>query len=320
MNEHDTEPPTAQPAEVSTDPAQLIPEGQRGVILPALSYEAYDRIDAIRHSLLAEMDVPARARQKMLEPHEPSRSLVLGQAGHTLFLEPDRFYQRFLPCTEKLDRRTKADKQKWQALEETAKREGKELLTFDEWQTVIHAHKSLSRVNDQDSPDAARVLQAPNRAAELTLVWKDKAPRHDGTSRYCKCRFDIVCVGTEGYIGADLKFTDNITADEFTRSVFRYQYDTQAAFYADGWEAATGSPLQLFVFLPIAKDGTSVAGFYSMTPEAMTVARAINEERMRALNWCQARDRWPGVDPDVISPPRWRAPIRRAYMEGAESE
>ena len=78
------------------------------------------------------------------------------------------------------------------------------------------------------TPLARSLLEVDDGPAELSICWRDP-----DTKELCKARLDKVAKGGTAIV--DLKTT--IDASTFERSLFRYEYHRQCAYYLDGMRA-----------------------------------------------------------------------------------
>lgn len=150
---------------------------------------------------------------------------------------------------------------------------------------------------------AARALLTRQGTAELSVYWKDKE-----TGVLCRCRPDF----WTGNILVDLKSTDDASPDGFKRSIAKFGYDTQDAFYQDG-VAAAGKPAQAFVFIAVEKgarvvDGKPLGvGVYMLDEASRAIGRAKYRDALRTYADCTASGVWPcyGDKVETISLPQW---------------
>jgi len=233
---------------------------------------------------------PAHFVASRTAPRKPTEALVLGTAIHLGVLEPDRFASEVVE-RPKFDRRTKigkADAETWDAT--NAGRIGLDADALADVRACVesvHAH-----------PAAARLL-ADGRP-EVSVLWAD-----EDSGVACKARLDWW--RDDGVI-VDLKTTDDASPTAFARTVARYGYHVQAAWYARA-AAALGRPAPAFVFVAVEKTAPFAVGCYALDPEAMDAGRARVADALSTYEWCARASVWPAYSTliESISLPAWAA-------------
>lgn len=150
--------------------------------------------------------------------YEDKPAYRLGTMIHEMILEPEEFKENYYLPTEKIDKRTKAGKEKFAELSKMSKI----ISTYDEVQILEGVKKSLAADNDM---------------AKLARKYLEGDPE---VSHYFSFK------GIEARVRPDLKgdgfISDIKTAQfmngrfgkkEFRSQVYSYGYHLQAAFYAD---------------------------------------------------------------------------------------
>jgi hypothetical protein len=93
----------------------------------------------------------------------------------------------------------------------------------------------------------------------------------------------------------------------FNKDITDYGYLTQAAFYCDLVEAASGWKPEAFVIVAIEKsrDCDMVAFYFER--EVLDVGRKIYRKWLTRLNDCLKSNQWPGYDLEFVryQPPEW---------------
>lgn len=258
-----------------------------------LAWSEYAAIDAVSHSTLKLFErTPAHAREAMLHPRASTATQSFGQATHAAILEPERFSREYT-AAPKMDRRTKAGKSEWAEFEEANKE--KEIITADEFEQcqrmieAVAAHK------------IARELLASKGENELTVVWVDAE-----TGLLCKGRLDRF-VNFQGYaVILDLKTTDNAEELPFLRSVVKYGYHSQGAFYLDGMDAVAKAERR-FWNLAIEKSPPFAIRLFELGDASIEQGRRNYRRWLRAYKRCKETNEWPGY-PDGLEElelPKW---------------
>lgn len=237
---------------------------------------------------------PLHYWSEYLDPNRAPRvetpAMKLGTAIHAAVLEPDVFRDGYL-AAPKIDRRTSAGKAAFADLQAKADERGAILLDADDYaacQTIaaqVRTHPS------------ARALFA-NGKAEQSAFWTDAE-----TGVLCKARPDWMMPGAI----LDVKSTDDASLSGFQRSVVKWRYHVQAAWYLDGIAAATGEQMQAFIFCVFEKSPPYAAAFYYADADMIELGRREYRQALRLYADCLESDRWPGYPTEIlpISLPVW---------------
>lgn len=216
---------------------------------------------------------------------EPTPAMVVGSAVHTRVLEPHRYGIEYAVAPE-CDRRTKAGKEVWDEFQASCR--GKTVLTAEQ-DALAEAVANAVR----EHPAAALLLDKPGNA-EKSYFWKDSA-----TGERCKCRPDWHSDCRRLIV--DLKTTDDASPAAFQRSIHKWRYHVQAAWYLRGLSA------EQFVFIAVEKSPPYLCGVYVATPEMVAAGERIADRDLARLSECRAADQWPGYSDEIvpIDLPRW---------------
>lgn len=262
-------------------------------LFPGLSRTEYEAIDAVNQSQLKNYArSPAHARWYEMNPSDPTPALTLGDATHAFILEPERFEQEYAEGLD-LPRRSKADREAHAQWGED--NEGKIPLKPSEMESIsrmshaVHAH-----------PIAHEILTGPG-SSELCAVWTDK--EHE-----ISCKALVDRYGEFGGFSAlvDLKTTEDASPGAWARSVHRYGYHTQAAWYMDGFTALNDVPRR-FLFVVVEKKPPYGCCVYTLDPEAIYEGRYLNRKRLSDYVKCKNDGNYPsyGSGIQVLGIPRY---------------
>jgi len=215
----------------------------------------------------------------------------LGKAIHVAILEPDKFPRLYIGAPHGMDRRTKEGKAIFAELEATQKI----ILTDDELQACIRIASNV-----RTNAAASILLEEGTGKSEQSLCWVDKE-----FGLQCKARLDWL--SDDFGIVVDPKSTEDASSEEFRRSVVRYGYHRQAAWYLDAVEAVTGKRPGLFVFAVFEKTAPYACAFYQPDSEAITRGREENRHLLKIYNKCVTTGSWPGFSDEIqpIGLPAW---------------
>jgi hypothetical protein len=131
--------------------------------------------------------------------------------------------------------------------------------------------------------------------AEQTLVWREGPT-------WCRARLDYVrpalvesVVGepTQGWAIDDYKTAASANPDEWTRSMFRFGYDLQAAWYQRGVQAVTGAPA-VFRFAVQETEPPYALAVMALAPSTADLAEKKRRYALELWAQCLAADCWPG--------------------------
>lgn len=259
---------------------------------PNIPDTEYHRSPALSSSFLRTLlgRSPAHAMAQRLEPQPETPALTLGRPVHGRVLEPESFGSRFA-VAPKVDRRTKQGKAEYEAF--CAAHPGAVILSESDGE-LVNAIGAAVRAH----PLAPRLITGGQ--AEVSGFFNDPE-----TGIACRIRPDYL--HTDAGLMVDLKTTLDASAREFARSIWRYRYDMQAAFYAMGFEAITGEPLNDFVFIVVEKAPPYAVGMYRLDESALAQGARDVRRALDIAAQCMERDHWPAYSESIepITLPVW---------------
>lgn len=260
-------------------------------LYPNISHAEYHGIEAVSNSYLTKINhCPASAKIDQ----EDTPALIFGSAFHALVLEgQEAFDNRFVVAPE-INRRTKAGQAEY--AEFCTQNEGKAVIGKDDYNLMIDMLNAVIR-----HPFACRVLSEGR--SEMSVFWEDEE-----TGIYCKCRPDRVPDGDYGVI-VDVKTTISAKQKAFENSCIKYGYDRQAAMYLDGYNAATKSNVDSFIFIAVEKTVPFMVGCYAISETDIAVGRIKYQELMKKELGYRERNEWPHYEDEGLVemnlPNRW---------------
>lgn len=265
-------------------PTFTLPNG----LHPSVSREAYDKLSRTNWSSLKHLGrSPAHYRHNQFNGRTDTTALRLGRAAHLAVLEPERYRAE---CAVWDGGRRAGNA--WEAFKEAHK--GYDILTEDE-----HAQCLALAAAVRANTNAAPYLSGGR--AEVTALWTDAVYGLD-----CKARLDF-----EASVRAlvDLKTTRDASPEGFAREALRFQLHVQAAFYCDGYEAATGQRLP-YVLVAVEKEPPHVVQVYRVPEAILALGRETYRELLGQLADCRRESRWPGYASGELelTLPRWAVP------------
>jgi exodeoxyribonuclease VIII len=271
-----------------------------------LSFKEYLLIDAVNCSLLKRVysQSALHAMYERDNPSEPTPALLLGEAVHTCILEPERFAKQYCQAPN-VGKRSKADKEFWDDWER--ENPGVTALKEADWLQV------LAMSNAVLEHETAGYLLKTHGESELTFVWID-----DETDLLCKARADRVTTYAARNVIVDLKTTQDASPKEFGKSIARFGYDMQAAWYLRG-ASALGYDDQRFLFVCVEKAPPHAVTVQELDDEGLKVGQRLIQT---------ALDKWhTAIESDDLSDVSYPTHIikqrlpawRRTEGQGSES-
>jgi PDDEXK-like uncharacterized protein DUF3799 len=291
--------------------------------------DAYHESDGLSNSGITKMlDCPYKYWYEYLNKDKPetekeSRVLVVGQAVHTLSLEPEKFEEKFAINNLELPELTKPallkdlvaehGKEKGRELfeggkvefeilkaeqdrikaEYYAKCEGKTMLSKDEYEKV-NAMASSIRSNKA----FMKLIEDKNKYIEHSIYFNDPE-----TGVLLKSRPDFF----NHFLVLDVKTTISAKPADFEKAIFNYGYHRQAALALDALHALTGCKYDSFVILAVEKEAPYLTALYVLDAAAIELGRKQYKEAVKTFKQCQADNKWEGYPEQVvqITLPNW---------------
>lgn len=223
---------------------------------------------------------------------EPTPPLVFGAAFHCATLEPAVFAATYATEPDFGDCRfkeNKAERDRWRAANA-----GKIPLSASDAATIAGMGAAL-----RAHPLASRMIRDGH--PELTLRWRDEE-----TGLECRARDDYFVPSLR--MAVDLKTTTDASAEEFRRSVAKFGYHRQDAFYRAA-HAAVGAPLDHFVFVAVEKTAPYAVAIYALDGDATLRGHESIARDMATLARCFRENDYPGypVEIQTLTVPPWAA-------------
>ena len=261
--------------------------------IPEREYHA-DR-ESLSSSGARKLKVPAQFRWEQDNPSPPTTAMDFGTAVHTFVLGAG-------PEIVSVDAKSRSAKAYLEA--NTDRGDTVPLLAAE----VLRAKAAAEALKSH--PIVAKHLTEGR--AELSGYY-----RHNGV----RLRFrpdwlnDTVCL--------DVKTAQSADPDEFSRSVAKWGYHQQQAWYEDGL-AAHGITGLRFLFAVVEKEPPYLASVCELDPESVNEGRRLNRQAIDTYLACTESGMWPGYGTTVhpINLPAWafRARNQAIYEEAAELE
>jgi hypothetical protein len=94
-------------------------------------------------------------------------------------------------------------------------------------------------------------------------------------------------------VAFDLKKTQDARPREFTKSVERYRYDFQAAFYLEGLRRFTGREDFTFILIAVEEARPHGVWLHELGPELLIAAQLDVQRALALYARCTASGTWP---------------------------
>ena len=256
---------------------------------PEADYHAIKALSSSR--LKSFLRSPAHLRH-MDENPAGGDALAFGSAFHCSILEPERFYLDYAIAPE-CDRRTKAGKEKWDAF--LAESAGKKALSHDDALSITGMSKAVLF-----HPTASDLL-ARRDETEISILWSQKA---GWKTVDAKARIDAIVLEDKAII--DLKSTQDASPEGFARSIAKFNYHIQAAWYLMAAESA-GIEVESVVFIAVEKTEPYGVGCYTLDRDAIAEGQARIAASLPKYLACMIQNLWPAYDDGIqtLKLPRW---------------
>lgn len=217
--------------------------------LGSITEKEYNNIKALRNS---ELGLLEKSFAHYKRGSERTAAMIFGTAFHMYVLEENTFWENFI-VAPKYDGRTTEGKKIKAQLDEQAQA-GKEILKNEDFETIKAMRQSLF-----NHPKAKNIFtDSENEGAYTAEI--NGAP--------CKCKLDAQNKG----IFFDLKSTDDASYNGFRKSIGKYRYDRQAAFYGD-IAASNGIEFKGFVFVAVEKEFPYHVACWALDPSSIELGR-----------------------------------------------
>lgn len=233
-------------------------------------------------------------------PPKDTAAFAMGNAVHTLALEPERFDERFAVAPH-VDKRTKAGKAQWDEFVELS--QDRIVLTKQDHDDAIACVQAL-----YDHAEFAMIMQQPRRV-EVPFEF-------DLFGHRFKAKPDAIIDSMRLIL--DIKTTDDASPHRWQWSAVDYGYHRQAYIYQHALAVETCQDYR-FIFAVVEKPKPSTRGIpptvalYELNDETLIVGRHDAqilvdeyERRLETNNWLQPYSS--GIVP-------LRLPKRRVYEE-----
>ena len=251
---------------------------------------------ANQSSLKKILESPAHYQAALKNKLIPTPTMQMGTAVHCKVLDGDiAFDRQYIKKPDDLSLATKEGKA-WKA--EAGR---KKVLTSggkdDPWGSVIGMSESLRKLAWFAGADDEYI-----KYNEVSVYWEWLGVR-------CKARLDRVLV-EEGIV-LDVKTTDSVDPELFTKKVVNLGYDFQSSYYTRAAEVAYGKKFR-FIFAAVERKAPYTVDLFEVTDEMMEEGLTKCELALETYATCDANEEWPNRPAMIheLSYPSWYKPVR----------
>lgn len=252
------------------------------------SARIYRAIPGLNKSSIEKLlDCPLAYKLGLEQKDEPTPAMAFGTLVHALVLEPENFRDYFHVLSASATTKAgKAEKAKF----------AEQGITCISRADFDKAHIMAEMV--QAHPAAGWLLGLPGKS-EVSMFWELQT--EDGRTRQCKARADRIAQVGGGEIIIDLKtHSGAVSPSEIERTVAKFGYHRQAAWYADGYERIAGKPCMGFYFIFISTSAPYLVTAGKMNDEAQAIGWGDCLKAERILHECETSGNWPGYADSLI--------------------
>ena len=214
--------------------------------------------------------------------------MVTGRALHCRIIESKEDYQSRFVVEPRIDKRTKEGKAAYaKFLQETT---GKTVLSRAQDATVESCVHWIDR--QENVSLLKRGLSEVTVFAEFEGAWfRGRFDKYDPKLNY-------IC---------DLKSTTYDTPDAFIRSVFKYGYHIQAAYYSMLAQMSMNVPDPAYYIVGLPKTAPHELMVFRLGDSAMALGREVARRLMYMHSRCLRENNWPFHDPEImrLEAPDW---------------
>ncbi|ALS63597.1 PD-(D/E)XK nuclease-like domain-containing protein [Pandoraea apista] len=226
-----------------------------------------------------------RVAEKLGEDCEETKPGQLeGTLAHCAILEPDEFGKRYA-IGPAVRRNTK----EWKAFEEKARADGKIAIKGTQYNTAMYQADSAHR-----HPRVNEILSGFYQV-EVSAYWTDPQ-----TGVRCRCRPDVAKqIDATSSVLMDVKTFSSADANEFSRQAARKRYHVQDPFYTQGYEIASGTNVEDFLFCVIETEWPFAVQVFSLDDESRTEGYNEVHRNLDVYERCLRTGVWPGYGTEV---------------------
>lgn len=238
----------------------------------------YNDTEYVSNSMLNAISVsPEYFRFRQDNPQPATAPMKLGSAIHMNVLQPEEFNKHYA-VSPKFDKRTKVGKEAY--AEFSKKHMFKDVISESDYHIIeqitmkLMKDKMVKSLLQQGEPE--KIIQWHNEHYDVK----------------CKGMLDYHREGADMII--DLKTTQDASYNGFMRSVKKYKYHKQAAFYLDAVKA------QRFFIIAVEKTPPFTINVFELGDDMIQEGREMYNHELEVYKYCEENDYWPGAGFDPL--------------------
>lgn len=215
-------------------------------------------------------------------------ALGLGNAIHTMVLEPHKFEEEYIAFPD-VKRTTKEGKALWAQYKAKSIETGRQIINNK-------AHQLCNKISEavRNHDDAKILLEGAQY--EKSMYWTDP-----DTGILCKSRPDIM---HSTYIG-DLKTTNNASYRAFQQDMVKHGYHIQAGMIRQAHIHLFNTLMDNFFYIVVEKEPPHAVAIYQLDSMALDEGEAQFKKLLMKLKYCQEKDRYRGYPLKTIELPMY---------------
>jgi exodeoxyribonuclease VIII len=230
-------------------------------------------------------------RSTMRSESHSTEAMSFGKMFHE-YLLTRRDFKKSAYIAKKITRRGKA----WDGLVERAA--SKEVIFKRDngsgFDCMFHMKQSIMR-----NQRASKLLEKSSK--EVSIFWQTNGIK-------CKGRLDGIAKFGKGSAIFDIKTAADASPNAFNRTIFSSGYHIQAAYYLDGYEAATATRPAFFIIIAVEKTPPFLCALYIMKNDSDPIQLGRREylDLLATYKSCEENNSWPSFDePLSVYVPAW---------------
>tara|TARA_R110002020_G_scaffold4811_3_gene20802 strand:- start:7413 stop:8222 length:810 start_codon:yes stop_codon:yes gene_type:complete len=211
-------------------------------------------------------------------PQLSTSAMKFGSALHMNVLQPEEFNKHYI-VSPKFDKRTKQGKEDYA-----------EFTNNNMFKTVISEQENdlIQKMTSKLFKDNDAVQLLTNGLKEHIIAWENE-------EFGVKCRGMLDVYNTKANIIVDLKTTQDSSYYGFAKSVRKFKYYKQAAFYLDAVRA------QEFYIVAIEKNQPFSINIIQIGDDLLDKGRELYNRDLEIYKYCTDNNYWPGEGFDYLN-------------------
>jgi hypothetical protein len=225
---------------------------------------------------------PAHVKVKI----EQTPQMALGSLLHTKVLRP----HLFKGVVFEGDKRTKEGKSLYDSLLADGAKSS-DIIKFTEMEKLNAMHESIIKTT-------GNLFESPTIVKETAGIFTED-------NVHLRIKPDARC--TSGFYIIDLKKTQDLSGDSFSRSCMTYGYYLQAAFYLDTASKIDGKEYTEFLIVAVEESAPYGCRMFQMDVSAINYGRHMYKKALQIIKECVKNNDWPCYSKEIefLSTPSW---------------